>query len=172
MYVIDGYNLLHALKKAPDGLPKDFARARARVLALLSEFARRESTKVRVFFDGSPGKLASGDTSYPGVKVVFCGPGRESADHAVRDYVENAMEPFKVKVVSSDIEVVKACRLNGAKVISSQVMAAMLGAMTPQAGPTARPEKPARGMIGDLEREMLDEIGDFEEFQRRIEGGE
>lgn len=172
MYVIDGYNLLHALRKLPGGLPKDFGRARARLTELLSNFARRESTKVRVFFDGTPGKLGSGDLDYPGVKVIFCGPGRESADHAVRDYVENAQEPFKLRVVSSDIEVAKSCRLNGAKVMSSQIMAGLLDDMTPVAAAPTRPEKPSRGVIGDLEREMLEEIGDFEEFQRRIESGE
>ncbi|MCA8913107.1 MAG: NYN domain-containing protein [Planctomycetes bacterium] len=172
MYVIDGYNLLHALRKIPGELPKDFGRARARVIALLSQFAQRESTKVRIFFDGTPGRLDDGDLDYPGVKVVFCGPGRESADHAVREFVLNAMEPFKLKVVSSDLEVAKSCKLNGAKVISSQVMATLLGKLTPDRGEPARPEKPTRGMIGDLEQEMLNEIGDFEEFQRRIEQGD
>jgi predicted RNA-binding protein with PIN domain len=168
MYVVDGYNLLHALRKHPGELPKDFGRARARLTALLSQLARRESTKVRVFFDGTPGKLGDGDLSYPGVKVVFCGPGRESADHAVREFVLNAMEPFKLKVVSSDLEVVKSCKLNGAKVISSQLMAEKLSELTPTRGEPERPEKPTRGVIGDIEQEMLDEIGDFEEFKRRL----
>jgi predicted RNA-binding protein with PIN domain len=172
MYVVDGYNLLHALKKAGDGLPEDFGRARARVVELLSALARRESVKVRVFFDGTPGELGSGDLAYPRVRVTFCGPGNGVADEAVREFVENASNAGNLTVVSSDIEVVKACKLSGAKVQSSQAMAKRLAGLAP-APDTAPigPEKPIRGAIGDIEREMLDEIGDFEEFQRRIERG-
>jgi predicted RNA-binding protein with PIN domain len=173
MYVVDGYNLLHALKKAGDGLPEDFSRARARVVELLSALARRESVKVRVFFDGTPGELGSGDLAYPRVRVTFCGPGSGVADEAVREFVANSNDAGKLTVVSSDLEVAKACKLSGAKVLPSQVMAARLAGLAPapDAAP-AGPEKPIRGMIGDIEREMLDEIGDLKEFERRVIEGE
>jgi predicted RNA-binding protein with PIN domain len=172
MYVVDGYNLLHAMKKF-GGLPADFGRARARVVELLSAVAKRESVKVRVFFDGTPGELGTGDLAYPRVKVTFSGPGTGSADEAVREFVAEANNADRITVVSSDIEVVKACKLAGARVMPSQAMAEWLsdiGGDNKQA--PSRPEKPIRGMIGDLEREMLDEIGDYEEFQKRIERGE
>lgn len=171
MYVVDGYNLLHALKKLPDGLPDDFARARARLCELLSHLGRRETQSVRVFFDGTHGELSHGDLSHPKVKITFCGPGTGSADRAVQEFVENHREPNKLRVVSSDIEVVQACKLNGARIISSQEMAAKLDGVTRKLNPsTGRTEKPTRGMIGKLEQEMLDEIGDFEEFQRKVLG--
>jgi predicted RNA-binding protein with PIN domain len=170
MYVVDGYNLLHALKKLPDGLPEDFGRARARVVELLSHLCKREGIKARVFFDGTPGELGAGDLAYPRVKVTFCGAGRESADHAVREFAENANDPRKITVVSSDIEVVKACKLAGTKTLSSQAMARKLHAATPSSAAPARPEKPIRGAVGKLEQEMLDEIGDFEEFKRKLGG--
>jgi predicted RNA-binding protein with PIN domain len=168
MYVVDGYNLLHALKKTPDGLPADFGRARARMCELLSGLARREQRTVRVFFDGTPGELGHGDTAFPRLRVTFCGPGAGAADRAIREFVTNAVEPGSLRVVSSDIEVAQACRLNGAKVISSQEMAARLSG----AGGVAdeRPEKPTRGVIGRLEQEMLDDIGDLEEFEREVLG--
>ena len=173
MYVVDGYNLLHALKKAGDGLPEDFSRARARVVELLSALARRESLKVRVFFDGTPGELGSGDLAYPRVRVTFCGPGTGVADEAVREFVENSNDTARLTVISSDIEVVRACKLAGAKVQSSQVMAKRLSGLAPAPDEApARPEKPIRGMIGDIEREMLDEIGDLKEFERRVLDGE
>lgn len=171
MYVVDGYNLLHALKKLPDGLPADFGRARARLCELLSHLARRESQSVRVFFDGTHGELSHGDLAHPRVKITFCGPGTGAADRAVLEFVENHRQANKLRVVSSDIEVVQACKLNGAQVISSQEMAKKLDAVTHKQSPgDGRAEKPARGMIGELEQEMLDEIGDFEEFQRKVLG--
>ena len=170
MYVVDGYNLLHALKKLPEGLPEDFGRARARVVELISHLCKRESGKARVYFDGTPGELGTGDLAYPRVKVIFCGSGRESADAAVRDYVENASEPRRLTVVSSDQEVVRACKLAGSKTLSSQAMAKKLDAVTPSAKAPARPEKPISGAVGKLEQEMLDDIGDFEEFKKRLGG--
>ncbi|MBZ0137002.1 MAG: NYN domain-containing protein [Planctomycetes bacterium] len=169
MYVVDGYNLLHALKKRPDGLPSDFGRARARMCELLSGLARVETQVVRMFFDGTHGELSPGDLAFPRVRVTFCGPGVGAADRAVREFVENSREPGKLRVISSDIEVVQACKLAGAKVISSQDMAARLGGARRDA-PAGGAEKPIRGMVGKLEQEMLDEIGDFDEFERRILG--
>lgn len=170
MFVVDGYNLLHALKNANVGLPADFAASRKRMVELLSHLCERESGRARVFFDGTPGEVGAGELAYPHVKVIFCGPAREAADEAVREFVENASEPRKLLVISSDREVVKACRLSGAKVLSSQAMADRLSDLLPQAKAPARPEKPSRGVIGKLEQEMLDEIGDLEDFERRITG--
>ena len=173
MYVVDGYNLLHALKKLPDGLPADFGRARARLCELLSHMARRETQSVRIFFDGSHGELSAGDLSHPRVKITFCGPGTGAADRAVLNFVENDNHPNKLRVVSSDIEVVQACKLNGAQVISSQEMASKLDGIIRKLDPrTGAPEKPTRGMVGDLEQEMLDEIGDLKEFERRVIDGD
>jgi predicted RNA-binding protein with PIN domain len=172
MYVVDGYNLLHALKRQAD-LPSDFGRARARLVELLSALAKREGVKAHVFFDGTAGELGTGDLAYPRVRITFCGPGSGVADEAVREFVANSNDAGRLTVISSDIEVVKACKLSGARVVPSAAMAEMLADLSPaeNVGP-ARPEKPIRGMIGDIEREMLNEIGDFEEFERRIERGE
>lgn len=170
MYIVDGYNLLHALKKRPDGLPSDFGRARARMCELLSALARRESVVARVFFDGAHGELSPGDLAFPRVRVTFCGPGTGAADKAVREFVENSREPGKLRVISSDIEVVQSCKLAGAKVISSQDMATRLDGAARNSTPDGGADKPARGMIGKLEQEMLDEIGDFDDFERRILG--
>jgi predicted RNA-binding protein with PIN domain len=126
LYVIDGYNLLHALARhrnmpaaAEDG-------ARSRLIALLAHLARRESATVRVFFDGEPGRIQPGELDHPGLEVRFCGAGRETADHAVREHVQNARQPQKLRVVSSDHAVAAACKLAGAKIIKAQEMAERL----------------------------------------------
>lgn len=169
MYVIDGYNLMHALCKVIGMSSKD-PRARAVCVERLAMLARREDAEVRVFFDGFGDGIGPGDHAHHNVFVRFCGPERESADREVRDFVENATEPRRLVVVSTDIEVKQACRLNGARVVSSEQMARRLAG--PERRGAAEPdEKPRAGHIGRAEREMLDEIGDFEEFKRRLEEG-
>ncbi|MBK9974019.1 MAG: NYN domain-containing protein [Planctomycetes bacterium] len=169
MYVIDGYNLQHALARH-NVLPGDFGRARARLIELLGHLARRESTNLRIFFDGAPGQLAPGEISYPGVSVLFCGEGIESADHAVREYVENSAHPGKLRVVSSDRAVARACKLSGAKVMSAQDMADRLASLVSEgrAPRGSALEKPTRGAIGRIEREMIDDIGDLRAFEQQV----
>jgi predicted RNA-binding protein with PIN domain len=168
MYVIDGYNLLHALARHPGVLPSDGDRSRARLVQLLGELARRESTNVRIFFDGVPSNVGTGDLDYPRVRVVFCGPVRESADDAVREFVENSADPRKLRVVSADHQVINACRLSGARIVHSREMSERLAGFTPPETERSIPDKPTSGG-GKLEKEMLEEIGDWEEFQRDVE---
>lgn len=170
MYVVDGYNLQHALARHKGLLPADWGRARARLIELLAHIARRESTSVRIFFDGTPGQIGAGDLDHPGVQVTFCGPGRESADHALREHIEHARNAAKLRVVSSDGAVATACRLAGAKIMSAQDMAEKLAGLTAE-GRTPRGsalEKPTRGAIGRIEREMIDDIGDLKQFEQDI----
>lgn len=170
MYVVDGYNLQHALARHKGLLPDDWGRARARLIELLAHIARRESTQIKIFFDGTPGDVGAGEHNYPGIQVKFCGEGIESADHALRDYVENSRTANKLRVVSSDSAVATACRLAGAKIMSAQDMAEVLAKLGAQ-GRTPREsalEKPTRGAIGRIEREMMEEIGDLKQFEKDI----
>lgn len=167
MYVVDGNNLLHQMS----GLPGDFDRARERLVELLAELARRESQDVRLYFDGTGGLLRATDLARPRLRVFFAGAERESADRAILEYVEQADEPRKLKVVSSDSDVAKACRLSGAKVVSSQAVARKLEDFDSKQAAPPRSEKPQRGAVGDLERKMLEEVGDFGDFTRDIEDG-
>lgn len=170
MYVIDGYNLLHALARQKDMLAAKADNARSRLIELLGHLARRESTPVRVYFDGTPDSVKPGELDWPGLSVKFCGEGEQSADREVRLFVENARQPHKLRVVSSDRAVASAARLSGAKTITSQDMAVKLAKLAAE-GRTQRTgaaEKPTRGRVGKLEQEMLDEIGDEREFENDV----
>lgn len=169
MYVIDGYNLLHTLARHPGALPGDDDRARARLVEMLSALAVRESTTARVFFDGTGGNVSAGDLAAPKVRVTFCGPATGSADDAIVDFVEGHNHPRQLKVVSADREVTNACKLAGARIVHSRDMSETLARMAPAQVERSEPEKPTRGAIGRLEQEMLDEIGEFGEFEREVE---
>ncbi|MHC4841924.1 MAG: NYN domain-containing protein [Planctomycetota bacterium] len=173
MYVIDGYNLLHALARHSGALPSDDDRARARLIELLAHISKRESTPVRIYFDGTtPSNIGAGDHAHAGVTIRFCGADSESADRAVCDYVENSHTPRKLIVVSSDRAIAGACKSAGARNMTSQKMAEKLAKNLSQKSETGTAlDKPLSGHInGDVERQMIKEIGDFdlEEIERRI----
>ncbi|MBP9893587.1 MAG: NYN domain-containing protein [Planctomycetes bacterium] len=169
MYLIDAYNLLHVLKPNRRAAVDDLARLQ--MLAMLSEFARRKSTSVICFFDGTSGQAAPGEFHRPGVRAIFCGPDNQSADAAICRYVEDAREPHKLKVVSNDNEVRSVCKREGAKLLKSDDFAHMLTPPKPQvsareAESTKEPMK--REHFSGIEREMLEEIGDIDEFEREV----
>jgi predicted RNA-binding protein with PIN domain len=170
MFVIDGYNLLEVLRSHEGALPSDRAAARERMLALLSHTLRGEVQGGYVFFDGVANSAQAGDLSFAGLRVKFCGPQSGSADRAICEYVDNHYAPRDLRVVSDDHEVRDTCRLAGARVVSSRRMAERLARLAARQRPAAPgTDKPQRGAVGRLEQEMLDEIGDFEEFLREEE---
>ncbi|CAG1769163.1 hypothetical protein BAC2_00099 [uncultured bacterium] len=169
MYLIDGYNLLHVLKPHRRAAVDDLSRLQ--MLAMLSEFARRKSAAVICFLDGTSGNLAASEFHRPGVRVIFCGPDNQSADVAIGRFVEESLEPHKLVVVSNDREVRGVCKREGAKLLKSDDFAAMLSApkQTGNAREEAAPKEPVkREHFSGIEREMLDEIGDIDEFEKRV----
>lgn len=174
MYVVDGYNLLHALSHQTGSLPADADRARARMIELLAHIARRESTPIRIYFDGTtPSDISAGDHAHEYVSVRFCGAAAESADREICEYVENSHSPRKLTVVSSDHAVATACRLAGAKNLSSQSMANRLAKNETHEHASTAFEKPTVGYVGgDIEQQMVEELADFDlnEIERRMRG--
>lgn len=135
VYIIDGYNLLHAcpdLKRTLTSFGMD--RARADLLGALSSFARREGVECIVVFDG-----VTSDTA-PGVKVISS--RSRSADDLIREHARSAGR--SLVVVSSDLEIVSTARTNLATVVPSKRFAADLdlgsSAGEPQRG-DARPHR-------------------------------
>ncbi|MCC6574810.1 MAG: NYN domain-containing protein [Planctomycetes bacterium] len=188
--MIDGYNLLHALKNAyPGQFPRAFHPGRDRLLALLSKFARSHNATVTVFFDGNSGPVEPGEFAQTGVRVKFCGPGDQTADRAICHEVEGHGNPASLTVVTNDRQVATMSRHEGALVESCDQFISRLGVgqapgvSSPRAeredrsGPTTDSKKqsakqgrrnkatppdgkPSGGHIGDIEREMLNDIGD------------
>ncbi len=169
MYVIDGHNLFHKL--IPLGIvPKDYAFVRNATVKLIDHAVRRENTRARVYFDGSG--IVAGTQR---VRVIPSGIEREAADRAIREYVETHNHPHKLVVVTSDREVLDSARVAGARSMRSEAFARRLENLPgrDRYDAPSQPEKPARGNSDhDIEREMLDDIGDLEEFERRIIRGE
>jgi predicted RNA-binding protein with PIN domain len=130
VYIIDGYNLLHAspdLKRTLGSFGMD--RARADLLQALSRFALRGGIDCIVVFDG-----ATSDTA-PGVRVISS--RSRSADDLIREHARSAGR--SLVVVSSDLEIISTARTNLATIIPSKRFAAELD-LSPQ-----RDEAPRAG---------------------------
>jgi uncharacterized protein len=110
-YLIDGYNLLHAMgalhgRAGPQGLEK----ARLRLLGLLRGTFGDEASAITVVFDAagaSPG--AKEQHNFQGIHVRFAVQQKE-ADELIEDLIQHHSAPQQLTVVSDDHRIKDAGR--------------------------------------------------------------
>jgi predicted RNA-binding protein with PIN domain len=142
-YLIDGYNLLHAVGLAARGLPrKGLERARTKLLDWLADSLRDRPDVLRVVFDAQAAPAPSAEADHRGVRVRFA--YRQTADELIDELVHAERHPARLTVVSNDGQVRDAGRHRGCAVLTCQefvdwLIGAALVARAP--GPPA-PDKP------------------------------
>jgi hypothetical protein len=109
-YLIDGYNLLHALGLGSRLGPTGLEWARLRLLRLLRETHGDEASDVTVVFDAAgarPGATAEQD--YRGIHVLFAVREVE-ADDLIEQLIRRTSAPRGLTVVSDDHRIQQAAR--------------------------------------------------------------
>jgi predicted RNA-binding protein with PIN domain len=109
MFLLDGYNLLHAMgilhgRVGPFGLQK----ARLGLLGLLHATYREQASGVTVVFDAAhapPG--ASEDEEYEGIHIRWA-VNQESADDLIESLITRCSAPKQLTVVSDDHRIQRA----------------------------------------------------------------
>jgi len=111
LYLIDGYNLLHAMgilggRVGPQGL----AKARLGLLGLLRGALGKDASSVTLVFDASgapPGVVD--DQEYQGIQVRFA-VHHDQADDLIESLIRDCSAPKHLTVVSDDRRIQKAAR--------------------------------------------------------------
>ncbi len=104
MYLIDGHNLVHAIRK----LDADFEiLTEFGLCQLLTKFLRRVKSKGRIVFDGSGPPERENFKQFRILDVRFSGPYTD-ADTLIEEYIEKNTHPRRLHVVSSDRRLRKA----------------------------------------------------------------
>jgi uncharacterized protein len=110
-YLIDGYNLLHAMgvlrhRVGPQGLEK----ARQRLLGLLQGALGADASNATVVFDaaGAPAG-AKDEQEYQGIHVRFA-VRQEQADDLIEELIRHDSAPKQLTVVSDDHRLQQAAR--------------------------------------------------------------
>jgi predicted RNA-binding protein with PIN domain len=144
MYVIDGYNLLHAMQILPDRLgPHVLEQGRRRLLSLLARAYATETDQVIVVFDaaGAPAG-ASRCQTFRGIDVRYAPRGQE-ADDLIEDFIRHAGAPRQLVVVSDDHRLRQAIqRRHGIARGCIDYLEDLEGRLHRQAPPLAPAEKP------------------------------
>ena len=165
-FLIDGNNLMHALRKA------DMQLGRVGLCRLLGELAAG-GEKIRVVFDGRPPPdQPGGQAQDDRVEVAYSGRG--SADDVIEECIAADTAPRRLTVVSTDRRIRKAARRRRCKAAASEEFAAaMLRAL-------ARPKRPAPtepaekrlGLSGEQVERWMKELQLDEEELKELEEGQ
>jgi predicted RNA-binding protein with PIN domain len=142
VYLIDGYNLLHAVGLAGRTPPGTLDRARTRLLDWLADAARDRNAVLRVVFDAAATSRRSTEEDHRGVRVLFA-TGR-TADELIEELVNADPRPDRLTVVSNDAQVQEAARRRGCGVRTCQGFTDwLIGENGAPTTPAPETEKPA-----------------------------
>jgi predicted RNA-binding protein with PIN domain len=142
-FLIDGYNLMHAVGLLRPGPPSGaLERARTRLLDWLADAAAGRDATLRVVFDAQTAPAASPEADHRGVRVRFS--FRRTADDEIEELLAAEPVPARVTVVSNDARVREAGRRRGTAVRTCEEFVDWTLELTrrPDAAHPPQPEKP------------------------------
>lgn len=144
-YIIDGHNLIGAMKEIRLDDPND----EALLVAELKRFCARTRRQVTLYFDrGAPARPGPSDAG--GLSIRFVRPPR-SADQAILQHLVRLKGAARNwTVVSSDLEIQASARRAGASVLSSEDFARLISRSETA---TSDREKPGADLTEDEIRE-------------------
>lgn len=161
-YLIDGYNLLHAIgivrrRMGPDGLEK----ARQNLLGTLHGAFGTESANITVVFDAArPPPGVPAEMSYHGIHVLFA-IGMAAADDLIEVLIRKASAPRHLTVVSDDHRLQKAARRRQCVVSSCGDFLEQLERRRQPAQPTQEPSAKPTGLSREETQHWLEEFADL-----------
>ena len=115
-YIIDGYNLIHALGMIQKNMEAGgLERSRRMLLAFLAKAFGPDCPRVTVVFDAkqAPPRVSRQQVSH-GLTVHFA-PKDQSADDWIETLIEQHAEPRSLVVVSNDVRLQTAAQRAGAR---------------------------------------------------------
>jgi hypothetical protein len=116
-FIIDGYNLLHSIRKANEDSD---AISDVQLCRIVDVFLMQTKQKGEIIFDGigPPNKSAFDNMSK--LEVLFAGPGKD-ADTVIENKIRASTDAKRLTIVSSDRRVQQAARARRAVVMKSDV---------------------------------------------------
>lgn len=112
-YIIDGYNLIHAIPPLKKTLSHNGETARELLIHSVSQMTHRKNFRCTIVFDGVALQNTNKQSSHAPVHVLFSSP--LSADAKIKHMIEHSKHRALLVIVSSDRDI-----LTYAKTFSSQ----------------------------------------------------
>lgn len=126
VYVLDGYNVIHAVPGLERKLDTSLRAARDALVALCLEIrhCRGDVEKTVIVFDGDSAFSDLPQENFPGVEIVFT-ESREDADDRILDVLREYPARQHLCVVSNDHYVLNHARAFGTQVMNASKFQAL-----------------------------------------------
>lgn len=120
VYVLDGYNVIHAVPGLERKLGSSLRAARDALVALCLEIrrSRGDVEKTVIVFDGDSAFKDLPQENFPGVEIVFT-ESSEDADDRILDVLRDYPARQRVCVVSNDNYVLNSARAFGTAIMNA-----------------------------------------------------
>ena len=112
-YIIDGYNVIHAIPSLKKTLLHDAHSARELLIHSVAQLTHTKKFRCTIIFDGVTPDAVPKQSSHAPVHVIFSSP--VSADAKIKQMIEHSKNRSLLVIITSDREI-----LNFAKVCSCQ----------------------------------------------------
>jgi predicted RNA-binding protein with PIN domain len=112
--LIDGHNLLHAVKAMTEGETFD----EAQLCTFINGYLRQTKQRGEIIFDGRGPLDKSGLAGTDNLEILFSGSS-DDADSIIEDRIEASTAPKWLTVVSNDHRLIKAAEARKAAVITA-----------------------------------------------------
>ncbi len=140
-YLIDGYNLIHALGLIDRPIvPHSLEQSRRRLLDFLkASFAESEAAHITIVFDAkrAPPRVARQQTVH-GMHVQFA-PKKQSADDLIETLIDEHPRPLRLIVISNDMRLQQAAQRRGARAWTDAALLDFLERRSTAAQPSESP---------------------------------
>ena len=162
-FLIDGYNLIHALGMIQNQLgPGGLEASRHTLLEFLVQGFADDAGCVTIVFDArqSPRGVARVQ-SYHGLSIQFA-PKAQSADDVIETLIDEHAEPKKLVVISNDMRLRNAANRRGARAWSHEALLEYFE--TRKVAAPKAPDEPRNeeGVSPEEARQWLEEFKDVE----------
>jgi len=142
MFIIDGHNLLYAIRKTEEGSEtfSDVALCR-----ILSTYFKLTGEKAEIIFDGTGPPDKSGFNGVSNPEIFFSGRGTD-ADTVIEDKIKTSTAPKGLTIVSSDRRLRQAAGARKATPVKSEEFWADIQKQLSRKRPVKEPPGKRRGI--------------------------
>ncbi len=154
MIIIDGYNLLHSVRKSEyfESISD------VQLCRITGKFLKITGEKGEIVFDGTGPKDKSGFDNISNLEVLFA--GRDSdADTVIEDKIRANTAPKRLTIVSSDRRLRKAAQVRKATSVKSDAFWAGLEKQLSRKRPAREPAEKRRGLTESETKQWLEFFG-------------
>ena len=108
-FIIDGYNVIHAMPALRKTLAHDAQTARELLIHSIAQLTHQRKFRCTIVFDGSSPANSSKQSPHAPVHVVYSFP--HSADTKIKQMIEQSKNRLSLVIISSDREILNFARV-------------------------------------------------------------